>query len=463
MQIKERSNLLEDQNVALTKVTEYIFAPFHTYVFLDLDELKFNKELDVPSKLINSLNSIPITNHNLNAKVQWNREDSNELKKAKGVFANQGQSNSLIYAELIPTEGKGFPILEKVSDKLPQNALSFEKVRFYFRESGVGTCSAKIQIESIDDFNLIELEHISESINKLFKVYFEDICFELTQAYSRVISELSISAFSFDFMPTLKKENKEKACIPWTHRIYHIHDERLFELDNPGQPFKYILTPSKKEDIVDLSIYEDKYIYFGWGHSLILTKDTTKNYVQTQTQVKEYVRLVEIAQSNWQCFDLLSNIVDLARYSFSRNGKKLSFRRLKRDIYEIRFFNKYVDQILDDAREIRVTFDTEKRNLLVEMQKRWNSLDMLSNVQEKMALVENMLDFLYHRLKEQRDDTLNVVLLFITILSMSQIIAIIIDYTQEIFQFSPYMKLFILGNGVLATLLSIFLILRSKS
>ena len=64
---------------------------------------------------------------------------------------------------------------------------------------------------------------------------------------------------------------RAKHFIPWTHRIYHIQDDTLFEMENPGEPFKALLTPSRKMDICDLSIYDNRWVYFGWGHSIVFT------------------------------------------------------------------------------------------------------------------------------------------------------------------------------------------------
>ncbi|SDN89154.1 hypothetical protein [Alkalicoccus daliensis] len=445
----------------ITRVDEYIFAPFNTYTFLNLDDVMFSSRTAIQNKLVKHLDGKDYEDERIRCNVRWGVEDSNNVKKAKGVFANVGNENSLIYASLECLEGN-LVIHESIGEIFKGGVLEFEDVRFYFQESGVGTCSAKISITH-PGMSLKELEKVSEELNRLFKVYFEKLCYVLSEDYIEAVKDQRIQCFSLDFMPVVTKEDIGEECIPWTHRVYHIHGDELFELENPGQPFQYILTPSKREDIQDISIYENRYIYFGWGHSIILTKDGENDYFQTKTNVHEYIRLIQISQSNWQCFDLLTKIVEMGRVSFSSSADKKKIKKLKSDILTIRYFNRYVDQILDNASSIKVTFDTEKRNLLKELNSRWQIAEIIENIKQKMLLVEELLDFLYYRQKEHREEKLSTVLFCMAVLSISQIIAILIDYSQDIFQYESLTKIILLCNGVFITILTILIFFRFKN
>ena len=98
-------------------------------------------------------------------------------------------------------------------------------------------------------------------------------------------------------------------------------------------------------DVKDLSIYENRYIYFGWGHSLILESGEIDGYSQTNTPADEYVRLIEIAQANWQNLDILADLVDVTTASFHEFFGKLKPRELKKAIYEIREFSNAIDRL----------------------------------------------------------------------------------------------------------------------
>ena len=104
------------------------------------------------------------------------------------------------------------------------------------------------------------LEEISEKLNDLFKLYFEEICYTLTGQYIQQIRSNEIPHFSLEFLPKIEEVDRSSHFIPWTHRIYHVEDDSLFEMEDPGEHFKYLLTPSRKMDVEDLSIYDNRYV-----------------------------------------------------------------------------------------------------------------------------------------------------------------------------------------------------------
>ncbi len=111
------------------------------------------------TELINALNQehFPLPHPNL--KIEWGLEASESLKSAKGVFAPPGKDNSFIMAQIIrtSTQESEFPITEAVSDDFPANTLNFKNIRFYFNESGVGTCSAFVEFTKPEGLTILEL------------------------------------------------------------------------------------------------------------------------------------------------------------------------------------------------------------------------------------------------------------------------------------------------------------------
>ncbi|MFX0095808.1 MAG: hypothetical protein ACFFBD_28980, partial [Candidatus Hodarchaeota archaeon] len=218
------------------KINEYIFAPFNTFIYLDDDEMMF-ADVDLRDVLIKKLNDkLPLHLEKSGVRIEWTTEDSKEFKLSKGVFIPPGKDNSFIMARLVNNQSgeRSLPIKETIIDLFPSNSIHFSDINFYFHEGGVGTVSVLVKIDKRDGLTILQLEAVSEFINGLYKQYFEEIAFQLTQQYVQAVKELNIPHHQFDFLPDINEIDKATHFIPWTHRIYHIQDDSLFELDNPG-------------------------------------------------------------------------------------------------------------------------------------------------------------------------------------------------------------------------------------
>ena len=111
-------------------------------------------------------------------------------------------------------------------------------------------------------------------------------------------------------------------------------------------------------DIANLSIYDNRYVYFGWGHSLIFTSSQEDGYSQTTKPVYDYVRLVEIAQAQWQFLDVLADIVTFTIASYNQHYNQMELKEIRSAISEIRRFDNAVDRLITDYRGVKITFDT---------------------------------------------------------------------------------------------------------
>jgi len=443
------------------KVQEYIFAPFNTMVYIDEDQLRFS-EKRVRTALVEQLNSIKPQTCFGNLHVEWCLENSEDFKLSKGVFTPPGTENSFIMARVVNNDcsESPVPISEKISDVFKEESLCYGHVRFYFQDCGVGTCSVRIDLEDKNGISILELEQISEAVNSQFKEYFEDLCYDLTIAYREAIENIDVPRHQFGMLPDIEEVDKAQHFIPWTHRIYHIPDDRMFELDNPGEKFRTLLTPSRKMDIEDLSIYDNRWIYFGWGHSIIFTQSKEDGYSQTSRPVYDYVRLVEIAQANWQFLDILKDIVTFAISSFNQHYNVMGFEELQEAIDEIRLFTNGIDRILSYYSGVKITFDTEKRILLKELHDRWLTESMLENLHADLERIEELLNQLHERQKETREESLNTIALLFTIVGIVEILALGFDVLSPIVTFHPFIQLILIATGTLLIAFIITLYLR---
>ncbi len=447
------------------RIGEYIFAPFNTFVYLDADVMLEIGTSEWQRRLVDFLNETKTDVCRTGYRVEWGTEFSADFKLSKGVFAPPGTENSFIMARLIHEESGDCScgILEEIEDIFPENTLSFENVTLYFEDCGVGTCSVRISLEKEGGLSILELERISESVNSIYKEYFEEIAYELSQCYVAAVRSLGVPHYSFSFLPELHEVDRATHFIPWTHRVYHVQDDRLFEMDNPGEHFRHLLTPSRQMDISDLSIYDNRWVYFGWGHSIIFTSSVDDGYSQTSRPVYDYVRLVEIAQAEWQFLDVLKDVVRYSISSFGRHHDSMDIGVLQNAITEVRSFNNGVNRLLSDHRGIRITFDTEKRVLLSELHNRWLTRSLMDGLLEDLEKIEDLLDQLYQRQKEQREESLNTIALLFTVIGIVEVIALVLDTLSPVVSISPYVQLSLIAIGTLSMAVVISLYLRYTS
>jgi len=461
---------MKNEEIKFKKITEYIFAPFNTYVFLNLAEIMFTKDVFEEEDVIEGMNLINFDLKDKNLKIEWKREQADRLKISKGVFVPISKEESFIMGQVVNKDGSigKLKIKEVVGDIFPENSLSFSNIRIYLHTAGVASFCLQIEIEKEDKISILELEKVSEDLNNLYKVYFQELCHQIGLKFREIIILKNIPSYHFEFLPLLHEftdEEKASNILPWTHRIYHIHDDEIFKLENPGEPFRFLMTPSKKMDVEDLSIYDNRYIYFGWGHSIILTATGDSGYSQTTRTALDYVRVVEIAQVNWKTLEELIDLADYASTWFQLHYKQMSIKKIKRSINKIRDFNIAVKKIIDDLRGVKITYDTEKRKLLRELNDRWLTGEMHEKFKEKMDSIDSLLDDLYVRQTEKRDQSLNTIVLMFTIISLIEIFGVVFDVITPDIAVSSILKIIILvaGTASLGILILMYLRLAEKS
>ncbi|MCP4760164.1 MAG: hypothetical protein GY870_00185 [archaeon] len=472
---------MSEQVMSFKQITEHIFSVFNTYVFLNLDEISFeDKPLKAQERLIKALNENPIKINN-KFRIFWKIESAKQLKISKGVYSPVSKEDSFIMGILVedqifhsndpksikPVNEASLTIGEVITEDIPSNTLSFINTRFYIHTSGVGTCRTEISIEkpNSESIDILKLEQISEKLNELYRKYFADVCYDIVKKLHEAVRVWDIPHYEFEFIPkVLKLTESEKMTyiLPWTHRLYEIQDDRLLQMDNPGMQFRTLLTPSKKMDIEDFSIYENRWIYFGWGHSIIFTPSdiSGSGYSQTNKLPRDYARLIEIAQNNWRAIEMIDNLLNYAITYYNLHFKNMRLKDIRFKIYEIRDFNKAVDRIMDNFRGVKISFDTENRILLDELNDRWLTSEMLEKLKDRQEMLENLLSDLFQRQQEKKDDSLNSIVMLFTIISLFDVFSVFFDILTQGMAINWIAQLLILISGTLSLGMLIILYVR---
>jgi hypothetical protein len=73
-------------NLVFNEITEYLFGPFSTFIYLNQDKIRFIGLHSLREKIITELNTIEISCLNPKHKIIWCIEESEKFKLSKGVF-----------------------------------------------------------------------------------------------------------------------------------------------------------------------------------------------------------------------------------------------------------------------------------------------------------------------------------------------------------------------------------------
>ena len=90
---------------------------------------------------------------------------------------------------------------------------------------------------------------------------------------------------------------------------------------------------------------------------------------------------------------------------------------------------------------------------------------MLENLLVDMQRIEELLDQLYERQKEQREESLNTIALLFTIVGIIEILAIFIEILAPQISIPPFLQIVLIGIGttIMAVLIVLYLRIAGRS
>ncbi len=125
----------------------------------------------------------------------------------------------------------------------------------------------------------------------------------------------------------------------------------------------------------------------------------------------------------------------------------------------MREFENGIYRVLEYTRGVKITFDTENRLLLKELNRRWLTGDMIHELTKRLDRIRESLDQLYQRQKGQQDESLNRIVLLFTILGIAEVFGVIFAILQ-VYDISPLIQLVVLGIGTIILATSVIMYFR---
>ena len=125
----------------------------------------------------------------------------------------------------------------------------------------------------------------------------------------------------------------------------------------------------------------------------------------------------------------------------------------------MREFENGIYRVLEYTRGVKITFDTENRLLLKELNRRWLTSDMINELTKRLDRIRELLDQLYQRQKGQQDESLNRIVLLFTILGIAEVFGVIFAILQ-VYNISPLIQLVVLAIGTIILATSVVMYFR---
>ncbi|MDQ3838956.1 MAG: hypothetical protein M3297_06775, partial [Thermoproteota archaeon] len=351
--------------------------------------------------------------------------------KLRHSFFGQDEAGSFFSQEDLPV------LLEVVSIKdffedlsnscRDLNKLEFKRNTVYFYASGVGIFSSQVTVKIDKDVDITKIkgkleEKVKEAIQDLFKSEISKI---IQNFVSHAPAHLKLVRRIFDI------NSSKVGKLAWLHKIYWFYGDQFFNDNADGigalnfemrREFNNLL----EQALEDTLPVEDRYVYYGWGRSLILTRN---NNPDTEEWINKIANLVEIGQ--YSCFGhilldyyLTKKIYDLTvDEPIIEQQSKILIKKIE-DLDTIRSASiTYLEQFRSG---INIILQCDQPSLVDKLEKQWRVEQLEKNIHNKLHSVEKERSSREQSILTDKQDRLNKTAFIFTIISLASVMAAVV-------------------------------------
>lgn len=296
--------------------------------------------------------------------------------------------------------------------------------------SGVGLFSSTITVEyrgSTSDISNIR-DELEVSIKKVIQ-----------NSFKKNGSEEELKRFydwikdkgRFRLVPGFGLELAKTSKLAWIHLIYWFYGTDFLECSSNGPS---IVNNDMRGDFINLleqipenmSFMRDRFVFYGWGRSLILTKNVDENAFKW---VQDRVDLVETGQ--FACFGhiLIDHMLGRKLSRLVLQGPKLddASSNLKKRIED---FDKMKSAILAYIEEFRsginIILFLGETSLVNTLENQWRLEKLRESIRNKIKSIDNERLSIEQALLNEKQDRTNKIVLAFTIMGIASVTSAIV-------------------------------------
>jgi hypothetical protein len=375
---------------------------------------------------------------------QFERINNNELvsRLKKSDTAIDGCSKISLaerFTDVYPSRnkyGKDIGLLEiRLKDCIVNCSVQirFENNRIYLYEWGTGVLVTQVSVTPHNITSASALKELEKEINEIFRQQFLRIVRVFIHEFALYASDMH-----FNEMPLRTHDNSE-FNLAWIHTIYCFWGSDYFKADmgvmgwelnnDMVREFSNLLHQVPE----DMSPAPERYVFYGWGSSLIVIKHhTLREHLDT---IYSIIFLMQIIQNISLALYQLESTLNEKIYEIKpdrsemKKGTKTYDERhseIMNQISGIQQTRNSTFRFLEQFHyRSNVLIQNSDRLLLEKLENQWKLGDLESTITNKLNILEDRLreksQFLYS--KEQHDslmkqDTLSKLFLWLTLVSL---------------------------------------------
>ena len=303
-----------------------------------------------------------------------------------------------------------------------------EKNNIYIYPSGVVVFSSQVTVKYGDDINKIkhELEvKVKKIIQDNFKIQGSQIKLD---KFNKSIKYGN----RFKLVDVFNLESARVSSPAWTHKIYWFYGNEFSEYDETKgeqklksslvQDFTGLLEQSPENTL----FLQDRFIFYGWGRSLILTDKSDQS---TKEWVRNKVNLVEIGQ--YSCFGHI-----LLDYLMKRVISKLTVEEpiIAQSAKDLEHGTELIDYVrppatvfLEEYRAgINAILHAGAPFLVKTLEDQWRLSKVEESIKNKLESLNNERSAIEQSTIMQKQDRMNIISSSFTIMGIASVTAAIV-------------------------------------
>ncbi len=316
--------------------------------------------------------------------------------------------------------------------------VTFAQPTVYFHTFSAGLISVKATIASDKPIQQSDLQMLNNQLQSALKTMSAEPLKRLITAFVQAVQAVETPIYTTPF-PDLLPPALKYDLFYWSHLVYVTRSQQREDVVRSAQWLMPVLQPMDQQGISNMAIKPDRYIFFGWGRSMICCTTQLGDDV-----IYPYVRMLEIRNYVWKTlYDLDRGL----RKALSLSSSIRSHHEARRLVIKLRALNFRVKDFLEEMEPFKITFDHEKIWLIKQADINWLTPDLVQSVAERLQVFSEFFAYNEDVMTRARDERLQAILNLIGVVATAGAITEIINYFDPLFKLpiSDRASLFVSG------------------